>query len=484
MSLKSQLIKGTLWSVVGQFSTLILTLITNIWLARLLSPKEFGQVGIIMFFIVLSNVFTESGLGGALIRKKDATKIDYSTVFIVNLFISIVCYILLVLCSGYISSFYDDVLLKKLLIVLGIVLIINAFQLTQSTRLVSELKFKQKNIYLFISVIFSSTIGIFLAYKGFGVWSLVIMQIIKSSIYTILLWLFEGFYFKPKFSLKSFKSLYAFGINTTLASLLNTAFDNIYQLVLSKYFSLSQTGYFYQAKKLQDVPGGIVQSISQSVIYSSLAKVQDDKLLFIKVYNKITSYFLVVLGFVSIFIFAYSKPLVLILYGEKWLGVVFYMQLLTIASFFYMQENVNRLIFKVFNKTRQILHMEYVKKIIQSITIIIGIYFKSLEILIYGFIITNLIGYIINYYFSRKIINSFNFHELITVFKVVLISALIILLIFTSSIFLKLEEVNIFYTLPFIVVLYLLGIQCFNILDLKNEFNNALIFLKHDRKNN
>jgi O-antigen/teichoic acid export membrane protein len=149
-----------------------------------------------------------------------------------------------------------------------------------------------------------------------------------------------------------------------------------------------------------------------------------------------------------------------------------------------MQEIVNRLIFKDFNKTKQILYMEYVKKIIQSITIIIGIYFMSLEILIYGFIITNIIGYIINYYFSRKIINSFNFHELITIFKVVLLSVLIVLLIFTSSNLLNLEEVNIFYTLPFISVLYLLGIQFFNILDLKNEFNNALNFLKHVRKNN
>ena len=116
-SFKKSIISGTIWSIAGQVATLLIILISNVILARMLSPKEFGQIGIIMFFIMLANVFTEGGLSGALIRKKNATKIDYSTVFIFNLIVSIFCFLLLLLFSDFIANYYNDHLLKKLIIV-------------------------------------------------------------------------------------------------------------------------------------------------------------------------------------------------------------------------------------------------------------------------------------------------------------------------------------------------------------------------------
>ena len=268
---KNKVLKGTIWSVFGRLSTLIIVLITNIWLARILSPEEFGQVGIIMFFIVIANTFSESGLGGALLRKKEATLKDYSTVFVTNLILSIICFILIILFAENIANYYGDPLLKNLLIFSALILIINAFQITQNAKLMSDMMFKEYSIYVFISVFFASITGIYCAYQGLGVWALIIIQLLTASINTILLWIFEGAFLRIHFSKSSFKELYAFGINTTLASLLNKGFDNIYQLVLAKYFSLAQTGYFYQAKKLQDVPTGLITMLSQGVIFSSLA---------------------------------------------------------------------------------------------------------------------------------------------------------------------------------------------------------------------
>ena len=285
--LKETIIKGTIWSVTGQMATILISLGTNIWLARLLTPKEFGQVGIIMFFIVFADVLTESGLGGALIRKKNASREDYSTVFVTNLIFSALFYLIIILASGSIASFYNDIIIKDLLIVAGLVLIINAFQLTQNVKLISDMKFKKKSLYRFIAVFISSSIGIYLAINGLGVWSLVLIYLMSAAINTILLWIFEGSFLKFEFFKASFKELYSFGLNTTLASLLNTVFDNIYQLILGKYFSLSQTGYFYQAKRLQSVPSNLVDIISQSVIFSALTKLQDDKQSFGVVYNKI-----------------------------------------------------------------------------------------------------------------------------------------------------------------------------------------------------
>ena len=331
------------------------------------------------------------------------------------------------------------------------------------------MKFKEKSIYRFIAVLISSSTGIFLAYHGLGVWALVLIQLMTASIYTILLWVFEGFFMKLYFSKSSFKELFSFGMNTTLASLLNSGFDNIYQLILGKYFSMAQTGYFYQAKKLQDVPGGVINMVSQTVIFSSLAKLQDDKLSFTKAYNKITLYFLILLGFISSFIYIYAEQIILLLYGKEWMGAVFYMQLLTIASFFYIQENINRVIFKVFNQTRKILHLEFVKKAIQMISIIIGVIYLDLQVLIIGFVITNIVGYLINFYYSRIIIGANNYYELKTLLKVVLTSVLSVLIVMTIIIIFKLKSYLVFLSIPVLLLLYLVSLSLFKVVSLKSE---------------
>ncbi|HHX70549.1 MAG TPA: lipopolysaccharide biosynthesis protein [Gallicola sp.] len=472
--LKKALIRGTIWSTLGQLSSLLITLGTNIWLARLLSPEEFGQLGIIMFFIMIANVLTESGLGGALVRKKKATRSDYSTVFVTNLIFSVFCYLLLIIGSGAIANFYEDAIIKDLLIVAGLVLIINSFQLTQNAKLISELKFKEKSIYRFIAVVISSSIGVYLAYSGFGVWSLIAIQLIAAGVNTILLWMFEGFFMRFYFSKASFKELYSFGINTTLASILNKAFDNIYQLILGKYFSISETGYFYQAKRLQDVPGGVINMLSQSVVFSSLAKLQDDKIAFTKVYNKITLYFIIMLGFISSFIYVYAEQIILLLYGSEWVGAIFYMKLLTIGSFFFIQEQINRVIFKVFNQTRKILYLEYVKKTIQSISIVIGVIYLSLQVLIIGFVITNIIGYLINFYYSRKVIGNVSIYELKTLFKIICLSVVVVIIVILFGEMFNLQKNYFLYTIPLLIGSYLIGLKMLKIINIKTEFKKIL----------
>ena len=225
---KKNIIIGTLWTLIGQFGYLSVALISNIILARILSPYEFGQIGIVMFFIIISKVFTESGLSGAIIRKKDATATDYSTVFIFNLILSVVLVIILFFAAGPIANFYNDIDLKGIIRVSSIVLIIYALQITHITKLVQQLQFRKKVTYEFIAILVSSITAIIFAYNGFGVWAMVLMQILTAFILSLLLWMFEK---RPSlfvFSLSSFKKLYKFGVNTTFSLLINTVFDNIY----------------------------------------------------------------------------------------------------------------------------------------------------------------------------------------------------------------------------------------------------------------
>ena len=476
--LKKGLVTGFLWSFIGQSGYLFIALITNIILARLLSPYEFGQVGIVMFFIVIAKVLTESGLSGALIRKNDATQTDYSTVFIFNLVISLFLFLIVILSASFIADFYNDSELRLILIVASSVLIINAFQITHNAKLVQDLKFKKKSIYSFVSILIASLVGITMALNGFGVWSIISVQILSSLLLTILLWLFEGSIGKFVFSITSFKSLYKFGVNTTLASLINTAFENIYQLILGKYFSINQTGLFYQAKKLQEIPVGVIKSTTLGVVFSTLAKVQDNREQFNRLYKRIITVFTVAVGFICMMIYFYAENIILLLYGEQWLEAVFFMQLLIMASFFYMQEMFNRIIFKVFDQTAKILYLEIIKKTIQLITIIVGVITLSIEILIYGFVLTALISYFINFYYSRKVLGHFDWQEILITLKVAFISifSIVIGLLILNNFDVK--GYNTFWVIPVLVILYFILIRFAGVANVIGEYREVIQLLK------
>lgn len=468
--LNKAILYGTIWSVLGQFGTMAVSLLSNIILARVLTPYEFGQVGIIMFFIIVANVLTESGLGGALVRKKDLTDDDYGTVFIVNLILSITCYLALVLSSNAISIYYKDNSLQNVLIVLGLILIINAFHIIQNARMIREFKFKQNYKYRFTAVCIASAIGIYLAYSGFGVWALVVMQLLTALFNTTLLWFFEGAFLSFSFNKKSFKELYYFGFNTTLASLLNTTFDNIYQLILGRYFSINQVGLFYQAKKLQEVPVGIINMTTQGVVFSSLSKIQDNSILFVKTYNKVVLQFTIVVGLLTVLLYTYSESLVLLFYGKKWLEAAFYMQLLAIASFFYMQEMFSRVIFKVYDQTHKILYLEIVKKVIQSVIIVIGVVNLSLLTLLYGLIISCIISYLINLYYSRKVILGVAVNEILVILKVVLISIISIYISIILTEQLNIEGLYSFIVLPITTIIYFSLIHLFEVTNIITDY--------------
>lgn len=476
---KKELIVSLFWSMGGQVGAMIISLITNVLLARILSPFQFGQVGVIMFFILISNVLTESGLGGALVRRLDANHNDFSTVFIFNVTLSLFLYIILFFAAGSIASYYGNPELEKLLQVSGIVILINSFQVIQNAKLVRAMKFKRKSVYYFNSVFIGSLVGLILAYNGYGVWSLVYLQITVAFLLTCQLWIFEGFFFSLKFSQNSFSKLFGFGVNTTLASILNTAFDNIYQLILARTFSMSQVGLFYQGKKLQDVPNNVIKLSSLNVIYSSLSKHQLNKKIFLSKFHSIINPLVVISGGITLLFLLFSDGILSLLYGNKWLEAEFYMQLLSVGSFFYLLEMFNRIIFKVFDKTRSILYLELLKKGIQIITIIIGLYFENIVLLLYGFLFTNFFSFCINYFYSRKTLGSIDWFGLKFILKVTLT---FLLLYFLSKIsfsnFNFLPQEKLFF-LPLVIVIYAILLKVFRVSNVIMDLQKIRSILKN-----
>lgn len=469
---------NTIWSFVGKFGYLIINLFANIILARILGPEVFGQMAIILFFITIASVLTESGLSGALVRAENVIESDYSTVFIFNLFVSLVLYIIIISCSSLISNFYNISNLRDLIVVSCLVIIINAFKITQSTKLIREMKFKKKYIYEIVSIGIASLVGVFLALNGWGIWSLVLMQIVNSLILTVMLWVTLGRLKVYNFDFKYFKSIYKFGVNTTLASLINTIFDNIYQLILAKYFSISQTGLYYQGRKLQEIPVGILQSTVLNVVYSGLSKIKNDLIGFNELYTAVVKLFTIILSMMCVLIYLYADIIILNLYGDAWVGSIIYLRLLIIAGFFYLQEMLNRLIFKIFDRTEKILQLEIIKKIIQSITIVYGIWHMSILYLLYGFVLTSVLSFFINYYYARKVQGYFSYNDLKYIFLNIILSVFLVFVFNSIKVYFDLNQFILILVIPIVLLVYFFGLLFLKVLEVKDIVRLKKMFFR------
>ena len=286
-SLKNKTIKGVGWSAADAFLGQGITFLVGIILARLLSPEEYGLIGICLIFTTILNGIVDSGFSSALIRKNDATDSDYNTMFITNLLISCVLYVLLFLASPYISLFFEREELNPLIRAIGIILIINALSITQNTILTKRIDFKTKTKVSLISAILSGIIGIVMAYLGYGVWALVSQIVSKQACYTIFLWFFNRWWPNFKFSFSSFKYMWGFGSKLMLGGLLNNIWNQLYQVVVGKCYNPATLGQYSRSKEFANIFSANLTLIVQRVSYPALAEIQDEKERMIAAYRKI-----------------------------------------------------------------------------------------------------------------------------------------------------------------------------------------------------
>ncbi|MFT6842893.1 MAG: teichuronic acid exporter, partial [Psychroserpens sp.] len=334
-SLKQKTVSGLLWSFIDNFSKLGLTFVIGIILARLLDPREFGLIGMITIFIALSQSLVDSGFTQALIRKKDCTQADYSTVFYFNLFVGIILYTVLFFYAGAISRFFDEPQLLLIVQVVGLSIIVNAFTIVQRARLIKAINFKLQTKISIIASMSSGIIGIMMAYSGYGVWSLVFKTLLGFTITSLLLWIWNKWKPSFEFSRNSFKEMFSFGYKLLTSGLIDTAYRNIYLLVIGKYFSAAELGFYTRADQFSNLPSQNITSVIQRVSYPVLAEIQHDIPRLKTAYQKIIKSTMLI-TFVSMIILAVvAKPLVLTLIGEKWLPSVIYLQLLSFGGMLY-----------------------------------------------------------------------------------------------------------------------------------------------------
>ena len=402
-SLKSKTIKGTAWSAADAFLGQGVTFLVGIVLARMLSPDEYGLIGICLIFNTVLSGIVDSGFSNALIRKKNCTDVDYNTMFVTNLTISIVLYALLFVSSPLVSQFFNRYELTSLIRVTGLVLLANALSITQITILTKRIDFKTKTKASLVSAIASGIIGIAMAFMGFGVWVLVGQILSKQILYTICLWVLNKWWPSFTFSLQSFHYMWGFGWKLLVSGLLNNIWNQLYQVVVGKFYSPATLGQYTRGQEYASIFSSNLTSIIQRVSYPVLSEIQDDKHRMVEGYRRVIKMTMFVTAICMISLGAVAEPLIYCLIGPQWHEAATYLPLICISMSLYPLHSINLNMLQVLGRSDIFLYLEILKKIIGILPICIGIFVDIYWMLIASILIGFVSLYLNSWYTGKAL---------------------------------------------------------------------------------
>ncbi|WP_264523242.1 lipopolysaccharide biosynthesis protein [Flavobacterium sp. N502536] len=401
-SLKSIATKGVFWSAIDKFAVQIGQFIVSVVLARILLPEDFGLIGMLAIFMALSQTFIESGLGIGLIQRQERKDIDFSTVFVFNLWVSSFFYLVLFFSAPYISTFFNQPQLTDLVRVLGLSLFINAFAIVQKTKLTIAMDFKSIAKSNVLSVILGGLCGVISAINGYGVWSLVIQSLVWSLTTTVSLWFLSSWNPSFSFSKKSFRSLFGYGSKILISGLYAQLLSNVYNICLGRFYPTASLGYYTRAKSFADLSGGTIVSIIQQATFPVLTAVQNDKDKLVSIYSRMIrmSAFLIIPLMTLIALLA--KPIVVLLFTEKWISLIPFLQWMVFSRIFLPMSVINMSLLNAIGRSDLYLKVDLSKLPITILAMIITIPL-GLKAIIIGHVATSAIAFVINAYLPGKL---------------------------------------------------------------------------------
>lgn len=402
MSIKNQAAKGMMWNAIERFSSQGIQFVLTIIIARILSPDDYGLVAMLGVFMAIAQTIIDSGFSNALIQKKNRTEVDYSTMFYFNIVISILIYLLLFLSAPLIATFYNQPELVKIVRVFSITLIVNSLSIIQMTRFTIALNFKKLAMAALLSVIVSGSLGIWMAYQGYGVWTLVLQALFAKFVWTVTLWISAKWYPKWCFSWSSLRELYTFGSKLLLSNLLHTFYVNMYSLVVGKFFNASTLGYFNRAYTLSQFPVQNFGNIVQKVLYPIQCRYQDNDEKFNQIfilYLRISSFILfpLMIGFDIL-----ATPIITLLLTEKWLPAVPLLQIICLSMMWIPIMQANASVLDAKGRSDYHLKSEIIKKIL-AVFILFSTLPFGIKSVCWGLLVYSFIDMFVVIAYSRKL---------------------------------------------------------------------------------
>lgn len=400
-SLKAKTVRGVGWSAADSFLGHGVTFLVGLVLARLLTPDEYGLIGIVTIFTTVMFGIVDSGFSNSLIRKQEVTNDDYSTLFYFNLTVSVAMFALLFVGAPWIARFFEQPQLVALVRVMGLLLVFQALSIVQYTILSRRIDFKTKTKASVISAVASGVVGIAMAYWGFGVWSLVALQLSRQLVYSVCLWLYNPWWPGLRFSLESLKYMWGFGWKLLASGLLDNVWKELYQAVVGKFYSPAMLGQYTRSKEYARVFSANFTSIVQRVSYPVLSQVQDDKSRMVSAYRRVIKTTMFVTAVSMILMGAMAEPLIYCLIGPQWHIAATFLPLICLSLSLYPLHAINLNMLQVQGRTDIYLYLEIVKKVINIGPLCLGI-FVDIYWMLVGSIVAGIVAFFLNSYYTGR----------------------------------------------------------------------------------
>lgn len=388
-------VSATIWSVLDRVWAQAVGFVIGIILARLLTPEDYGLVGISLVFIAFSNVFIEAGFSNALIRKLDRTNTDYSTAFHFNAIMGVVMYIVLFLGAPWIADYFDDQQLIPLTRLVSVTVVLNSLCIVQNAILTAEFRMREQAIINIASQIPSGLLAIYMAYIGMGIYALAVQTVLASLLRTVMFWVVTKWIPTMEFSKDSMRYLWGFGSKLIGANFLGTVFNEIYTILVGKFIGKTDLGLYSKGRSLSTQPETICNGVIQKVALPILANAQGDNSLLKEKYRELTQLVTCVMTLLSGILIVVAKPLILLLWGEVWGGSVIVFQMLLIASVIGYVQSLTLVLLQIVNQTGYTLKLEFVKKPVYLVVIFLMLHYGLFGLLV-AYVINSLWGTVVN----------------------------------------------------------------------------------------
>lgn len=478
-SLKNKTKKGLAWSFIEQFATQGIQFLFGIILARLLSPNDYGIIAMPLVFLAIAQCFIDSGFYGALIRKPNLTEEDLSTAFYFNIGVGVICYCVLFLTSPLIADFYQTPILSDLLKVTALATLFNPLCAVQQAILTRKIDFKTQAIVSLSGALFSGVIGLTLAFNGFGVWSLVCQQVGGYLIRTILLWILGNWFPKSIWSWDSFSYLWGFGSKMLGSGLLDTIYNNIYPIVIGKFFSAQDLGNYTRAQQFSNLPSCNITSVLKRVTLPVLSSIQNENERLERNYRKILKLSAFIIFPLMMILSAVADPLVRILLTDKWEGCIILLQIMCFALMWYPIHAINLNLLTVKGRSDLFFRLEVLKKIIgiaiMCVTIPNGIIW-----MVSGGIVSSMISLVINTYYTGKLISIGYLKQMKDLLPIFVASLLVYIIAHFSMVLFANVYLKLLLGTIIGVFIYILSAKIF----FKTELNDVISLIPNKFKKN
>ena len=455
-SLKQKTTKGLLWSSVERFSNQGVQFVFSIILARLLSPSDFGIIAMITIFFAIAQSFVDSGFSNALVRKTDRREDDLSTCFYFNIGVGIIAYIVLFLIAPLVANFYNQPILSPIIRITGLGVILNSLCVVQQALFTIKIDFKSQAKITLSATVISGIVGIILAYQGYGIWALVWQGVASSIVRMGLLWFMSKWRPTTGFSKSSFNYLFGYGSKLLASGLLDTIYNNIYPIVIGKFYTPAQLGNYSRALSFAQLPSSNITSILQRVTFPVLSTIQDDIPRLQANYRRLLKLSAFIVFPLMTGLAAVAFPMIRIILTPKWEGCSLYLQIICFALMWYPIHAINLNLLQVKGRSDLFLRLEIIKKIvgvcIMCITIPLGITAMCI-----GMVVSSLISLFINTYYTGKLINIGYLKQMKDVLPILIVSLIMGIVVYITILFFTSDFTKLIIGIPLGMFIYIVG---------------------------